>query len=209
MPGDYASYLREVALPQGYANMEAQQANLAQMIQQMKNRAAPRVSGGGGGGGNSGGGVSSSVGGVSKGGTYSGSIKLGKMGGKVLPTGARVSQNWGKSRIKYAAGRHTGMDFGGAYGSRIRAAAGGVVTRTGGEGAYGNAIHIRHKDGTTTFYGHLSGISVKPGQRVKAGDGIGKMGHTGRAFGTHLHFEVRTQDRYGGDINPRSWYSTR
>jgi murein DD-endopeptidase MepM/ murein hydrolase activator NlpD len=38
---------------------------------------------------------------------------------------------------------------------------------------------------------------------------VGRMGSTGRASGTHLHFEIRKQDRYGGDINPRSWYSTR
>lgn len=201
MANDYASYLREVSLPQGAANLAARQEMTAQLLQAMKNRAAPRVSGGGGGGYTSGGGVS--------GGSVSGPVKIGKMGGKVLPTGARVSQNWGKSRIKYAAGRHTGMDFGGAYGSKIRAAANGTVVRTGGEGAYGNAIHVRHKDGTTTFYAHLSGINVKPGQQIKAGQSIGRMGHTGRAFGTHLHFEVRTQDRYGGDINPRSWFSTR
>lgn len=192
---DYAEYLRNVALPQG-----AQRLALgAELLQAMKNKSAPVVSGSSGGGG--GGSVGSAA--------YKGPLNLPKMSGKVLPTGARISQGWGKSNIKYAAGRHTGMDFGGASGSRIGAAASGIVTRTGSDGAYGNAIHIRHKDGTTTLYGHLSGINVKAGQRVSAGQAIGKMGATGRAFGTHLHFEVRKQDRYGGDVNPRSWFATR
>jgi murein DD-endopeptidase MepM/ murein hydrolase activator NlpD len=212
MPNDYASYLREVSIPQGYANLAAQQDNLAQMLQTMKNRAAPRIVGGGGGGGNSGGGVPQydTKSGLPVARSSGQTGPLPKMGGKVAPASfSRISQGWGKSRITYQAGRHTGMDFYGAYGSKIRSAAGGVVVRTGNEGAYGNAIHVRHKDGTTALYAHLSGITVKPGQRVKAGQTVGKMGSTGRASGTHLHFEIRKQDRYGGDINPRSWYSTR
>jgi len=198
---DYADFLRQVALPQNAARLQAGDAITEQLIQSIKNRSAPVVSGSSGGS-NRGGGVSGSS-------SYKGPLNLPAMGGKRLPTGARVSQGWGKSRISYAAGRHTGMDFGGAHGSRISAAASGVVTRAGGEGAYGNAIHVRHKDGTTALYAHLSGINVKAGQRVSAGQAIGRMGSTGRSTGTHLHFEIRKQDRYGGDINPRSWFATR
>jgi len=81
-----------------------------------------------------------------------------------------------------------------------------TVVRAGSEGAYGNAIHIKHPDGKTTLYAHLSGINVKAGQKVKVGQQIGKSGNTGRSFGAHLHFEVRGSDRYGGDINPASWH---
>jgi murein DD-endopeptidase MepM/ murein hydrolase activator NlpD len=198
---DYADYVRNTVLPQNDARLQAGASLTEDLLQAMKNRSAPRVSGSGSTGSGGGGGIGSA--------SYTGPLKLPKMGGKVLPTGARISQGWGKSNIHYAAGRHTGMDFGGASGSRINAAAGGVVTRTGSDGAYGNAIHIRHKDGTTALYGHLSGVNVKAGQTVKAGQSIGKMGATGRAFGTHLHFEIRKQDRYGADINPRSWFATR
>ena len=202
---DYADYVRNVSLPQNAARLQTGASITEDLLQAMKNRSAPRVSGSGSSGVSSGGGGGSGGGSAS----YTGKLNLPKMGGKVLPTGARISQGWGKSNIHYSAGRHTGMDFGGAQGSRINAAAGGVVTRVGGEGAYGNSIHIRHKDGTTALYGHLSGINVKAGQRVSAGQSIGRMGATGRATGTHLHFEVRKQDKYGADINPRSWFATR
>jgi murein DD-endopeptidase MepM/ murein hydrolase activator NlpD len=195
---DFLEYMQG----EGVKNAQKLAANASaltdEMIQSIKNKSAPVVGGSSGGGG-----------GAISGGTYSGPINLPKMGGKVLPTGARVSQEWGKSRISYAAGRHTGMDFGGAHGSKISAAASGVVVKSGWEGAYGNTVRIRHKDGTTTLYGHLSGINVKPGQKVNAGFQIGKMGSTGRSTGTHLHFEVRRGDKYGSDINPRSWYSSR
>jgi murein DD-endopeptidase MepM/ murein hydrolase activator NlpD len=135
---------------------------------------------------------------------------LPKMKGKVHPvTGARISQEWGKSRIKYSAGRHTGMDFSAPSLTPVVAAASGRVVRAGWEGSYGNNIAIRHADGTTTTYGHLNSIGVRPGQTVKAGAYIGKLGNTGRSTGPHLHFEVRKTDKYGGDINPRSWFSTR
>lgn len=135
-----------------------------------------------------------------------GSIK--SSGRKVKPVQVgRISQNWGASRIKYAAGRHTGMDFAAPSGTPVYSAMSGVVTRVGSEGAYGNAIHVRQADGTTALYAHLSRYNVKKGQKVKAGQGIGKVGDTGRSSGPHLHFEVRTQDRYGSDINTNSWLS--
>jgi len=200
---DYAEYLRNSGISRTQANTEMFQGVLAKIMQDKKNQSAPVISGGGAS-------VRGGGGGVAGGGSYSGPLSFkGLAKGKALPTGARVSQGWGKSRIKYAAGRHTGVDFGGAANSPIKAAASGVVVRAGGEGAYGNAIHVRQKDGTTALYAHLNGVNVKPGQRVNIGQTIGKMGATGRAFGTHLHFEIRKQDRYGGDINPYSWFSTR
>jgi murein DD-endopeptidase MepM/ murein hydrolase activator NlpD len=194
---DYLKYMQEEGVANAWKLAENASQLTDEMLQAIKNKSAPVV------GGSSGGGA------VSGGGTYSGPLNLPAMGGKVLPTNARISQEWGKSNIRYAAGRHTGMDFGGAYGSKISAAASGVVVKAGWEGAYGNAVRVRHKDGTTALYGHMSGITVKPGQTVKAGSQIGKMGSTGRSTGTHLHFEIRKGDKYGSDINPRSWYSSR
>lgn len=204
MSGDYLSFLQEEAIPAKY-KQAAENASLVEAIlQSAKNSSAPTISGGS---------VNYNRGSSGGGGSSSANVPVGALpkmkGGKVLPTGARISQNWGASKIKYAAGRHTGMDFGGPVGTRIGAAAAGVVVRAGREGAYGNAIHVKHADGKTTLYAHLSGISVKPGQKVKAGQQIGKMGSTGRSTGSHLHFEVRKSDKYGSDINPRSWFSTR
>jgi len=75
------------------------------------------------------------------------------------------------------------------------AAADGIIIEAKGAGAYnhgyGNLIKIQHYNGTTTVYGHLSGLSVKEGDKVYRGDLIGKMGNTGNANCCHLHFEVR------------------
>lgn len=190
---DYADYLREEGLPQGQQRLANGAVILQELLQKMKNQRAPVVSGGG-----------------SRSSYYQASLKgMPVMKGKVNPVTGRLSQGWGKSRIKYAAGRHTGIDYGVKAGTRVGSAASGIVTRAGSEGAYGNAIHVRQADGTTALYAHLSGIGVKVGQKVKANQEIGRSGASGRAFGAHLHFEIRKQDRYGGDVDPRQWFSTR
>lgn len=95
---------------------------------------------------------------------------------------------------------HAGIDFKGAIGSPIFAAAGGRVTFAGPKSGYGNAIEITHGNGMLTRYAHLSRIGVKVGQQVAAGSTIGGLGSTGRSTGPHLHFEVRINDRA---VNPR------
>lgn len=89
-------------------------------------------------------------------------------------------------------GGHAGMDFNGDTGDPILAATDGRVTYAEfNYGGYGNLIMILRNDGTETRYAHLSKILVKQGERVHAGDLIGKMGSTGDSSGSHLHFEVR------------------
>jgi murein DD-endopeptidase MepM/ murein hydrolase activator NlpD len=95
---------------------------------------------------------------------------------------------------------HAGIDFKGAMGSPIFAAADGQVTFAGRKAGYGNAIEITHGNGILTRYAHLSRIGVKVGQQVAAGTTIGGLGNTGRSTGPHLHFEVRINDRA---VNPR------
>ena len=95
---------------------------------------------------------------------------------------------------------HAGIDFKGAIGSPIFAAAGGRVSFAGQKSGYGNAIEIMHGNGMLTRYAHLSRIGVKMGQQVTAGTTIGGLGSTGRSTGPHLHFEVRINDRA---VNPR------
>ena len=199
---DFAEYLRDTGLDVR-KQLAANGAELTDsLLQMIRNQSAPTISGGGAYSGGSSAVGSSSI--------STANLSLPALkGGKVIPISAGVSQTWGKSRIHYAAGRHTGMDFGAKQGTRVGAAAAGVVVRAGREGAYGNAVHIKHKDGTTTLYAHLSQIGVRAGQTVKSGQVIAKSGNTGRSFGSHLHFEVRKVDKYGGDINPRSWLSTR
>lgn len=189
----YVDYLN-ATLPGRQADLAARKEEIQAQI--AKNLSAPTVSGGSSYNG-SGGGFQA----------YSGPITAAKGGGKVLPIDARQSQGWGKSRIKYAAGRHTGVDFGAPVGTAVKSAANGVVVGVGRQGAYGNVVKVRHADGTTALYGHLSGSNVKPGQRVRAGQRIAQSGNSGRSTGAHLHFEIRSRDTYGGDINPNNWYS--
>jgi murein DD-endopeptidase MepM/ murein hydrolase activator NlpD len=67
---------------------------------------------------------------------------------------------------------------------------------------FGNLIVINHGNGFETFYGHLSGINVAPGQIVYQGNAIGSTGNTGNSSGPHIHFEIRLN---GAQDDP-CWY---
>ncbi len=94
---------------------------------------------------------------------------------------------------------HPGLDIAGDKGQAVFATADGVITHAGRQGAYGNLIVIDHGFGLQTRYGHLSGFQVRQGDRVQRGDMIGRLGATGRATGTHLHYEVLANGRL---LNP-------
>jgi murein DD-endopeptidase MepM/ murein hydrolase activator NlpD len=112
-----------------------------------------------------------------------------------------ISSYYGK-RIDPFTGQqasHSGMDYSGAYQSKIRAAADGVVVWAGPRGSYGRMVEIDHGNGFMTRYAHAEDVSVELGQRVTAGDHIATMGKTGRATSEHLHFEVL---KNGHKVNP-------
>ncbi|MGI3211370.1 DUF5930 domain-containing protein [Roseovarius tibetensis] len=90
---------------------------------------------------------------------------------------------------------HKGTDYAGAHGTPILATADGVVSHAGWQSGYGRLVKIEHEFGIETRYAHMSRIRVKPGQRVSRGDRIGDMGNTGRSTGTHLHYEIRVDDK--------------
>lgn len=85
---------------------------------------------------------------------------------------------------------HPGIDIANAYGTREAAADGGRVV-VAGWGSYGIYVQIDHGNGFTTVYGHMEQVLVTAGQLVQPGQLIGYMGATGRATGSHLHFEIR------------------
>ncbi|MCX4235899.1 M23 family metallopeptidase [Streptomyces sp. NPDC020707] len=102
---------------------------------------------------------------------------------------------------------HSGQDFAVSSGTQVVAAHGGTVVKTGGNGAgdgpaYGNAVVIKHGNGTYSQYAHLSRVDVKPGQVVKTGQRIALSGNTGNSSGPHLHFEIRTTANYGSAVDP-------
>ena len=91
---------------------------------------------------------------------------------------------------------HNGVDFRSSVGTKIQAALSGVVVEAGntdlqkGCYSYGKWILVKHKNGLSTLYAHLSHVSVKAGQGVSTGDVIGFSGNTGYSTGPHLHFSV-------------------
>ena len=88
---------------------------------------------------------------------------------------------------------YNAIDIANKCGSPVVAAASGTVKRAGWIRIGGKRIIIIHPNGVATYYGHLSKILVKPGQKVKTGDIIGYIGHTGYTLGPtgcHLHFGV-------------------
>ncbi len=97
---------------------------------------------------------------------------------------------WRKNPFGRGYEFHSGIDIAAPQGSKVLATADGVVEFAGWYGDYGKTVIIRHPSGYLTLYGHLSQIDVKEGQRVKAGDVVGRVGSTGRSTGPHLHYEV-------------------
>ncbi|MDE6548119.1 MAG: M23 family metallopeptidase [Muribaculaceae bacterium] len=98
---------------------------------------------------------------------------------------------------------HEGLDFAAATGTPVFATADAVVEVAERKDAYGNCIDLNHGYNYMTRYAHLSQILVKPGQRVKRGEMIGKVGSTGKSTGSHLHYEVRFK---GEPQNPVHYY---
>ncbi len=112
--------------------------------------------------------------------------------GFVWPLQGRISSAFGWRNISVAGNRfHGGIDIAAPSGTAIRAARGGVVTRSGWVGAYGYLVVLDHGAGWETRYAHLSRIDVRVGERVAQGAVVGLVGSTGASTGPHLHFEIR------------------
>ncbi|MCQ2220068.1 MAG: peptidoglycan DD-metalloendopeptidase family protein [Prevotella sp.] len=102
-----------------------------------------------------------------------------------------------------ASSYHQGIDIGAEMGTKVVAADGGVVTFAGNDGSgYGNYIIVTHDNGTQTYYGHLSGIGVRKGQRVSQSQPIGNVGSTGVSTGPHLHFAMKIN---GSFVDPSKY----
>ncbi|MFJ5860932.1 M23 family metallopeptidase [Pseudarthrobacter sp. NPDC092439] len=98
---------------------------------------------------------------------------------------------------------HWGEDFAAACGTGVHAADAGVVRAAGwAKGGGGNHVEVDHGNGLVTTYNHLESIGVRPGQTVKPGELIAKVGTTGASTGCHLHFETI---RNGTHADPAAW----
>lgn len=124
-----------------------------------------------------------------------------------LPCSMRVTSRFGNRTDPFTGETryHSGIDIDGFGndGAPVVAAAAGTVTTASYDGSYGNYVIINH-GGTSTVYAHMSGLAVSAGQSVSQGQTIGYVGATGRATGTHLHFEVYVGD---GRVDPTQYFS--
>lgn len=111
----------------------------------------------------------------------------------IWPTQGVMSQGFRKYQ-------HEGIDIAGALGTPIVAAAAGTVTKAGWDDwGLGNAVEIKHPDGSVTVYGHNRRLLVTKGQQVNQGQIIAEMGSTGHSTGSHLHFEFYPNGRVAAD----------
>jgi len=94
---------------------------------------------------------------------------------------------------------HEGVDLYAKKGTDVFSIFDGKVTYSGYLEYYGNTVVIEHKNNVTSHYCHLSKIEVEAGDKLEAGDILGKVGQTGEATGPHLHFEIR---KNGKPIDP-------
>ncbi len=108
--------------------------------------------------------------------------------------GVHISSAYGFRRDPFNPKRkefHKGIDISGETGDDIFASKSGIVSYSGLQKDYGYVVIIRHKDNIYTLYAHNSILKVRKGDSVIQGQVIAKMGRTGRATGSHLHFEIR------------------
>lgn len=117
-----------------------------------------------------------------------------------------LSAGFGKGGDRWSS-KHSGQDFAVPNGTPVKSVSSGTVVKAGPNGAgdgssYGNAIVVKHENGTYSQYAHLSKLNVKAGQQVDSGQKIGLSGSTGNSSGPHLHFEIRSTPDYGSGKEP-------
>ncbi len=114
------------------------------------------------------------------------------------PRNAEVSAPFGDLRLFNGKkkSQHMGTDVNGETGDPIYAANDGEVTMVRDCFASGGTVLLHHGGRLFTAYFHLSAFDVKPGQRVRRGQLIGRVGSSGRVTGPHLHFGVKLDGRW-------------
>ena len=124
------------------------------------------------------------------------SVRSSREGSGVTPvivgTGTYIYPVGSRNFSQYFWYGHPGVDIALPEGTTVVASDTGTVTFAGWNiYGFGNLIVVNHGNGYETFYAHLSGISVVPGQIVYQGNVIGSTGNTGNSSGPHIHFEIR------------------
>ena len=122
-----------------------------------------------------------------------GAVGTGNLGWPV-PCSTRITSRFGNRSDPFTGETryHSGIDIDGYGndGAPVVASDGGTVVTASYNDGYGNYVIIDHGNGYQTLYAHMSGLAVGAGQSVSQGQTVGYLGATGRATGTHCHFEV-------------------
>lgn len=124
-------------------------------------------------------------------------------GPKVLVDRVTSEYGWRQDPLDGAPRFHKGLDLAAAYGDTVHTVAPGRVVFEGVQKGYGQTVVIEHADGARSRYAHLSSAAVQVGELVTEGQVIARAGKSGRATGTHVHFEVTSSS--GQPLDPRAW----
>ena len=122
-----------------------------------------------------------------------------------LPAAAAMNAVFGTQRSYSGSdysNYHRGVDFAGAPGTSVLAAAAGAVVMVDRLHIRGNTTIIDHGWGVYTLYAHQQDTLVQPGAVVASGQVIGTVGSTGRSTGPHLHWELWLN---GVTVDPLQW----
>jgi murein DD-endopeptidase MepM/ murein hydrolase activator NlpD len=120
----------------------------------------------------------------------------------VAPGSVTSDFGWRRDPFTGKAKFHRGIDVRAAYGEEVNAAGAGRIVFSGDQRGYGTTVVVEHGNGVRTRYAHLSAALVQEGDQVTPGQAIGRAGRSGRATGTHLHFEVTANGRA---VDPAEW----
>ena len=118
--------------------------------------------------------------------------------GRAMPLASgRLTSRFGMRFDPLGGGHrmHSGIDLAAAEGTPVTAPQDGIVSFSNWSGGYGLLVTVEHASGVQTRFGHLSRVTVRPGQQVRKGQVLGLVGSTGRSTGPHLHYEIRHRGR--------------
>ena len=130
----------------------------------------------------------------------------------------QAAQRWVApiGKYKYTSGfggrwgrLHAGADLAAPIGTPLYAVSSGTVIKAADTGSCGNNVWIEQWDGSVSRYCHMDYMSVSVGQRVAPGEKIGGTGNTGRSYGPHVHFEIRTRGENSEPVDPVAWLGSK
>lgn len=133
------------------------------------------------------------------------SHELGQYGDLWWVPGGRYSQAYGNRRDGYEYGYHDGVDIAVPTGTGLAALTDGIVVYAGDAGGDGLRVGIKAPNGRVYYYGHLSALDVRVGDRVSRGQVVARSGNTGRSTGPHVHFELDRRGDGGAGDSPQKF----